>query len=236
MVCDYMPVKRFILENELPSGLYICLLGFKDGINQYQLAKEYYHRHRRQIHWSPNKVYPILEELKKLELISKEEKKGSKRETNIVKPNLKKFTEVLSDTRLPEGHKFVRADIEDIADLLEKLDLYNSNIWSTLPKETAQQVRSTYARANESKEFGVLDRTAITLKTGVFLVNKFPNWPDKSNVTAYKYVKQFKKLNDDLKSKLMYLTVPEPIEIIIGFMDYMLEFKPSNKQVRPEKS
>src|SRR5271157_2259428 len=201
--CDIVSEKRYILENVLPSGLYVCLLRHKEGISPYGLAKEYYTQYWKQHSWSPNKVYPTLAILETLGLISRQKKQDSKRETSIVKPNFKGFAKALSDNRLPDEHKFDEADIEDIAGLLENADLSAP----VLADDVKEPIVKVYDYAKRDDEFGVLDRMAITLKTGTYLATRLHGRYDKSNLNISKYARQFEELHEDLKAKLMFLRV-----------------------------
>lgn len=222
---DSVPTeKTYILERELASGLYFYLLVHKDAwTSKYAIAKEHYGKR----FGTPNKTYPVFDELEQLHLIKIKKSPIGGKEVDLVRPNLPEFLKVLSEKKLPADRQFDDLDIRRLTELLNKFDL--ARALGNLPRNADGSLRNdsytkvAYTLVGDIRSLDILSAVAAILKFGGFLgtttqvmsVKKFHYLLGTSeNVlgNVYDLFQPFRSLPEDLTDKLQYLNIPTPID------------------------
>lgn len=208
-----------VLASTLASATFRIILAYKNGVDEngsplsvYGLAKKIYGVENFN---SPVRIYGVLKQFKKENLIQVEKTVIKGRNAEIVKPNFKRFAELLNEFKIPSEHKLTEEEIEKLAGVLEKIDYSKLGFGVSGVRRTEINVLDTVAIFLKFACAYVKiarERKIDPQKLSKFLETALLDIFDKQMAQQYN---ELFSLDDATIEKLDHTEVPEWVEILL---------------------
>lgn len=224
-----------VLASPSASATFSVILAYKNGFDEngmpvsvYKLAKKVYGKEE---FYSPVRVYNVLKKFREENLIEEESIAINKRNAKIVKPNLKRFVEMLNDILIPNEHKLTEEEIKKLAEVLEKVDYSKLGFAAEggLKKQKINVLDAVaiFLKAGRAYIKAARERKVDPQKLNEFLETALDKVTSMFGIPAKEMVQQYNvlfSLDDTILEKLEHIKVPELVEGLLLISTAIGEF------------